>query len=383
MGRRQSWTCSFLLVLLLAAAAPTVSFHLSSSPRIVHRPEVSWTRRSVAVAPPPFDDASSNNYVLSKEDCQPLLRLGKDEKVINAFGLWCLAVSLLTGPLWMAAMALVQHTVDAADPTHAAFDRTGKLWAKTWLTLTNCYPTISGSLPPAIDKKGQACLYVANHASWLDIPVLCTVLDPVFKFIAKGELRKVPCIGQQLAGVRRFVYISRGLSLVIIIRFSHTLISLTLTPSLSTTQGHHILIDRDDRKSQLRTFKEGLAWLQQGVPIMAFPEGMRSSDGRLRPFKKGLFSLAVKANVPIVPLTIQHTHAVMPTYSFFPVQSGRGKIHVHIGEAIWPSATTSEADLERRVRQEFLAHLPTGQRPLLIAKDEAAAETAQAAVPIV
>jgi 1-acyl-sn-glycerol-3-phosphate acyltransferase len=125
------------------------------------------------------------------------------------------------------------------------------------------------------------------------------------------------------------------------------------------------LIDRDDRKSQLRTFKESIAWLQKGVPIMAFPEGMRSRDGRLMEFKKGLFSLAVKANVPIVPITLCHTHAIMPTYSFFPVQGGRGKVHAHVGDPIYPMGKT-EMELEQLVRNEFLAHLPPDQLPLPI-----------------
>ena len=124
------------------------------------------------------------------------------------------------------------------------------------------------------------------------------------------------------------------------------------------------MIDRDDRKSQLRTFKDGIAWLEKGVPIMAFPEGMRSHDGRLMEFKKGLFSLAVKTNVPIVPITISNTHAVMPTYSFFPVQSGAGKIHVHVGKPIKPDGKT-EKDLEAMVRKEFLLNLPQSQLPLI------------------
>ena len=96
---------------------------------------------------------------------------------------------------------------------------------------------------------------------------------------------------------------------------------------------------------------------------MAFPEGMRSRDGRLMEFKKGLFSLAVKANVPIVPITLCHTHAIMPTYSIVPVQSGRGKVHVHVGDPIYPNGKT-ETELEQLVRNEFLAHLPPDQLPL-------------------
>jgi 1-acyl-sn-glycerol-3-phosphate acyltransferase len=90
---------------------------------------------------------------------------------------------------------------DAWDPHRSAYDATGKLWAKSWLTLVNSMPSYSGEVEQIREGSSGPCLYVANHASWLDIPILCTVLDPVFKFIAKGELRGVPCIGQQLVGV--------------------------------------------------------------------------------------------------------------------------------------------------------------------------------------
>jgi 1-acyl-sn-glycerol-3-phosphate acyltransferase len=313
-----------------------------------------------AVAPPPVEDPNVDDFVALRPDqAGALFRFGSgdSEKIINAFGLYCAAVSIVTGLIWMAAMSLVGLSInqqEKIDPHRAIFDRTGKVWAKVWLTLINNYPTITGNLQlvrvnktkPAGDDDSDdpytpgvtTCLYVANHASWLDIPVLCTVLDPVFKFIAKGELAHVPCVGQQLVG------------------------------------GQHILIDREDRRSQLKTFKEGMSYLRdKGVSLMAFPEGKRSKDGRLMEFKRGLFSLAVKAKVPIVPITISHTAAVMPSYSYFPVQRGNGRIHVHIGEAIHPDGKT-ESELEALVRAEFLAHLPASQRPL-------PAETAPPAVP--
>lgn len=170
-------------------------------------------------------------------------------------------------------------------------------------------------------------MYVANHASWLDIPVICTVLNPVFKFIAKGELVKVPCIGHQLTG------------------------------------GNHILIDREDRKSQLQTFKLGIKWLKKGVPLMAFPEGKRSQDGRLMEFKGGLFSMAKMTKVPIVPITIINAHAVMPSYGLLPVQRGRGKLHVHVHDAIDTTGKTEE-QLGDLVREAFLSQLPADQHPL-------------------
>lgn len=291
---------------------------------------IAETRRFVAAAPEDYLSSSidDDDFALSKEESHPLIRVGEGEKekVVNAFGLWCAFVSVVTGPIWSAAMSIVDATVnESMDPHRSIFDGAGKLWAKVWLTMAGCYPSITGDLQN-IEQKETACLYVANHASWLDIPVLCTVLSPVFKFIAKGELAKVPCVGQQLKG------------------------------------GKHILIDREDRRSQLKTFKEGISYLKAGVPLMAFPEGKRSSDGRLMEFKRGIFSLATKANVPIVPITISNTAAVMPSYSYFPVQNSNGRIQVHIGEAIHPEGK-SEAELEALVRAEFMDKLPRSQQP--------------------
>jgi Acyltransferase len=166
------------------------------------------TQVSVSVSPESLQSSFNHDeksYSRSKHDVKALVRIGKGdgEKIINSFGLWCAIVSIITGPIWMMAMSIVNFVttrVEDLDPHKSFYDTTGKVWSKVWLSLTNCYPTISGNVELLKNSSGP-CLYVANHASWMDIPVLCTVLDTVFKFIAKGELRKVPCIGQQLAGV--------------------------------------------------------------------------------------------------------------------------------------------------------------------------------------
>lgn len=157
---------------------------------------------NVAVPPNLDGELDSNSYILSKEELNPLMTFGEGdkEKIVNPFGLWCLFISLVTGPVWMLAMKLVHKMED--DKNRALYDMTGKIWSKAWLSMINSYPSVSGNLDRLDASKDQgACLYVANHASWLDIPVLCTALDPVFKFIAKGELAQVPCIGTQLSGV--------------------------------------------------------------------------------------------------------------------------------------------------------------------------------------
>jgi hypothetical protein len=190
-----AYSCALLLLIPDQAAA----FVPESRTRIVRAPP-STTTLKVAAVPPNLEDSSS--FLLSRDDVKPLFRIGKgdQEKVVNGFGLWCLVASLITGPIWMLAMKLVHRMEN--DENRAMYDRTGKIWSKTWLTMTNSYPTVTGNLERLeADNDTGACLFVANHASWLDIPVLCTVLNPVFKFIAKGELSKVPCIGAQLSGV--------------------------------------------------------------------------------------------------------------------------------------------------------------------------------------
>jgi len=206
---RNARSSILLLSSLLYTTTTTTDAYLTAETR--QRPLPAGKKNpalGASIAPPESsmlsdsNDRSLDTFQLTIDETSPLIRLGEGEKekVVNAFGLWCAAVSLFTGPIWMLAMMLVDAINERNedwDPHRAIFDTTGKIWAKVWLTMTNSFPTVSGE--PLM--TGRPCLYVANHASWLDIPVLCTVLDPVFKFIAKGELAKVPCIGQQLHGV--------------------------------------------------------------------------------------------------------------------------------------------------------------------------------------
>jgi hypothetical protein len=156
------------------------------------------------------------SHVLSTEDMHAIFKFrskssGKD-KVLNAVGLYHLVVVLLTMPLWMAAMSITHwlgDTVEGFDEHRAKFDYAGKIWCRTYLSLTNSYPLLEGCVDrlkvgPNGKMSEGACLFVANHASFLDIAVLCTVLDPVFKFIAKDSLKKFPGVGTQLVGVSTY-----------------------------------------------------------------------------------------------------------------------------------------------------------------------------------
>jgi hypothetical protein len=168
-------------------------------------------RLSASVVPENVEILENNidqDYFLTPQQVNAIVKIGSDakQKVINKFGIWCMAVSLAICPIWYAALQLTEASYrqfgDDWDPNREFFDGLGKTWAKTFLTLIGSYPSFSGELE--LLQKGphnHPCLFVANHASWLDIPVLCTCTDQVFKFVAKGELGKLPCIGNQLSGV--------------------------------------------------------------------------------------------------------------------------------------------------------------------------------------
>lgn len=329
----------------LRATIPTQAESISTTSSPVSTASPAVTPVSAAVTSSSFPQ-SSTSHVLTIDEMNPILKFEKNgkPKVLNLTGLYHLAVIVLSMPIWLAAMETLHwlgekskeknqknaEGINLFDPNRAKFDYSGKLWCRTYLAMTDCYPQIAGDvarLRSDGNEQRGACLFVANHASFLDIAVLCCVLDPVFKFIAKDSLKKFPGVGKQLVG------------------------------------GEHVLIDRTNKRSQLRTFKQAITYLKNGVPIMAFPEGARSPDGRLMSFKGGIFSMAIKANVPIVPLSLANTHAVMPSQGFLPVQSGKNKLRVFVHDEISVEGKTEE-EISKEVKAALLSQLPLDQHPL-------------------
>lgn len=178
------------------------------------------------------------------------------------------------------------------------------VWAK--LTTFLYYPVQIEGLEnlPAPD---QPAVFVSNHLSFLDIYTLFH-LHQDFKFISKTSNFLIPIIGW----------------------------SMFLTG--------HVMINRVDRRSQLECLKQCGALLKRGASVLFFPEGTRSKDGKMYPFKKGAFSVAAKAKVPVIPVTLVGTGDLMPNkkeYLLFP-----GKVKVIIHPAI-PSGSNADELLEK------------------------------------
>ena len=182
---------------------------------------------------------------------------------------------------------------------------------------------------PRPTHRAARLAQVSNHASWFDIPLVAQILlSQNFKFIAADELRGLPLVGQQLV------------------------------------DGKHVLIDRSTRRGQLRSYKESVAYLEEGIGIFAFPEGTRSRTGRMMDFKGGVFSMAMKAGVPIVPISLVGTFDTYPPSAVLPLLPNGDKLSVHIHPPLHTDQGLSEAELEERTRKVILSRLPPEMQPL-------------------
>jgi 1-acyl-sn-glycerol-3-phosphate acyltransferase len=138
-------------------------------------------------------------------------------------------------------------------------------------------------------------VFVANHQSIIDICALFRALPIPIRFVIKQELAKVPFIGGY-ARAMGMVFIERGHAREAAERL-HAVVSL----------------------------------VRAGESLCAFPEGTRSRDGSVRPFKGGAFQVALQAGVPVVPIAIDGSGAVLPASGF---RVRPGTITLHIGEPI-------------------------------------------------
>jgi 1-acyl-sn-glycerol-3-phosphate acyltransferase len=118
-------------------------------------------------------------------------------------------------------------------------------------------------------------VFLCNHVSNIDPPALFMVL-PRIAVILKRELRRIPLLGyvMELGG---FIY-----------------------------------VNREARESRREALEKAVATLRSGISLLVFPEGTRSRDGRLLPFRPGPFTMAIEAGSPLVPITVHGTRDLMP-----------------------------------------------------------------------
>lgn len=161
----------------------------------------------------------------------------------------------------------------------------GRFWARCVLFVSRVKVSVQGLEYIA---PGVAYVYMVNHQSMYDIPALLGCLPVQFRWLAKMELFQIPAFGYSL---KRVGYIS---------------------------------IDRSNRRSAFKSLEEAAQKIAQGVSVVIFPEGTRSLDGQIKPFKGGGFFIAIRAGRPIVPVAISGSRHVMP----------KGKLRIRPGRIV-------------------------------------------------
>ena len=164
-----------------------------------------------------------------------------------------------------------------------------KCWGKLvcWITLVKV--TVKGQ--ENIDAK-KPYVFVANHQSAYDIFAVYGYLGHNFRWLMKKSLEKIPFLGW---GCKR---------------------------------AGHVFVDNSTPAAVRETMATARKQLQKDMSITVFPEGSRSWDGKMIPFKKGAYLLAVQFNLPIVPVTIDGAFDVMPRFEKLP-KWGHIKITIH------------------------------------------------------
>jgi 1-acyl-sn-glycerol-3-phosphate acyltransferase len=219
-----------------------------------------------------------------------------------------LAVIVVTAALLPLAGLAILVTWDTSGG--AWFAR--RLWAPTLLWVAGARLEVEGL--EHLDA-GRPTLYASNHQSTLDIPVLFVALPVNLRFIAKEQLRWVPLIGWYIL------------------------------------MAGHILIDRSNRTRAIASLERAAEEVvRRRISLIVFPEGTRSPDGRILPFKHGSFGLALKARIPVVPVTVEGSAQMMPRRSWR-IRPGPIRVRIAAPVAIDGFDVNDRAGLARVVRE--------------------------------
>ena len=195
-----------------------------------------------------------------------------------------------------------------------------RFWARGVLKVCGVSVRVSGR--ERLDPT-KSYLFMANHQSNFDIPILMSAFDLLqVRWVSKRAVRKVPIIGLCMARTQQ------------------------------------VLVDRESPTQAVAVIRQVKTLLDAGISVIFFPEGTRTRDGRLQPFKPGGFAVAVEANVPVAPITVQGSRALWPPGG---LDIRPGEVEVVFGEPIELKAhlnkKAAREDLLTRVHESIAAQL--------------------------
>jgi 1-acyl-sn-glycerol-3-phosphate acyltransferase len=225
---------------------------------------------------------------------------------------YLLAITILT--VWHGGAVIVSALLRTKQREGGVYDRAQRRWGRGMLRWTGVGVRVEGgeklSSTPAV--------YIANHASFVDIWALLQELPGTVRFVFKKEMNRIPVLGLAMRSMQ------------------------------------HIPIDRKNLSAAFAAYEEAALLIRGGISAVVFAEGTRSRDGKLHTFKKGPFVLAIAAGVPVIPVLCEGTFAALPKGSMTP---RRGTVTLRIGDPI-PTTGLSYEDrnpLSQSARAQLVA----------------------------
>jgi 1-acyl-sn-glycerol-3-phosphate acyltransferase len=234
--------------------------------------------------------------------------------------------NLIKAPLFFLATSFfgtIALLLSLVDKSGRAQHRVARLWARASVWATGSKVTVHGE---EILRKHPVAVYAANHTSYIDTPVIFASLPFQFRILAKKELWQLPFIGW---------YLNRS---------------------------GQISIDTANAHTTLSSLGTGVKALRSGMPLFVFPEGRRTDTGKLNPFLSGAAFLAIRAQVPLIPIALTGGYDLLPIHSrhFYPVP-----LTISVGEPIETRGMTmrqaDELTAKLRVAIENLLGLPAAE----------------------
>ena len=231
--------------------------------------------------------------------------------------------------LLTAACGLTALAISLVDKKGRAQHRIARFWARNGVRISLSRVKVEGAENL---RKHPVAVYAPNHTSYMDIPVIFAALPFQFRILAKKDLWQWPFIGW---------YLHRSGQMPIDIANPHATLS-SLGGAVKTLRG--------------------------GMPLVVFPEGGRTADGALKPFLSGAAYLAIRAQVPLVPIALKGVYDLLPihTHHFYP-----GQLTVQIGEPIETKGMSvrQNGELTERLRAAMEGMLEEGRERATIEKD--------------
>ena len=209
----------------------------------------------------------------------------------------------------------------------ALVDGTGRLqhrcarwWSRCLLAVCGVRVSVAGA---GQVEAGRTYVFAGNHQSYLDIPVVFAHLPADFRIMAKASLFHLPFLGWHLR------------------------------------RSGHMPVERNNPARAARSLLAAAGHVRRGTAVFIFPEGGRSPDGQLGEFKTGAFLLAIKAETPVVPVSIRGTRALLPMHSWH-LRPGRVEMRLHAPIPVSGETRASSASLAARVMATIAAEMEPG-----------------------